>query len=82
MIYDFWYPARDPKILGIGYAATRDLVAFLRYEPHDAAGNANPLALHTTATGIKAVLAFGNSQSGRYLREHTALGFNQDEVQR
>src|SRR2546428_270844 len=24
-IYDFRYPARDPKVLGIGYAATRDL---------------------------------------------------------
>lgn len=82
VIYDFWYPARDPKILGIGYAATRDLVAFLRYEPQDTAGNVNPIALSNTTTGINAVLAFGNSQSGRYLREHTALGFNQDEAQR
>jgi hypothetical protein len=81
-IYDFWYPARDPKVLGIGYAATRDLIAFLRYTTHDAAGQANPLALSSTSTGIRAVLAFGNSQSGRYLREHTALGFNQDEAQR
>ena len=28
------------------------------------------------------MLAFGNSQSGRYLRNHTAAGFNQDETQR
>ena len=82
LIYDFWYPARDPQVLGIGFAATRDLVSFLRYETHDTVGNPNPLALSQTAPGIRAVLAFGNSQSGRYLRTHTALGFNQDEVRR
>jgi hypothetical protein len=27
LIYDFWYPAKDPKVLGIGFAATRDLPA-------------------------------------------------------
>ena len=82
LIYDFWYPARDPQVLGIGFAATRDLVSFLRYETHDTVGNPNPLALSQTETGIRAVLAFGNSQSGRYLRTHTALGFNQDETRR
>jgi hypothetical protein len=81
-IYDVWYPAQDPKVLGIGYAATRDLVSFLRYQAHDAAGNVNPVALSPTDPGITAVLAFGNSQSGRYLRDHLALGFNQDETQR
>ena len=29
-IYDLWYEARDPKVLGIGYAAARDLLSFLR----------------------------------------------------
>lgn len=81
-IYDFWYPARHPTVLGIGFAATRDLVAFLRYETHDSARNLNPIALSDTATGIRAVLAFGNSQSGRYLRTHTELGCNQDEARR
>jgi hypothetical protein len=81
-IYDFWYPARDPKVLGMGYAATRDLVSFLRYQAHDSAGSANPIALSPAEPGIAAVLAFGNSQSGRYLRDHLALGFNQDETQR
>lgn len=81
-IYDFWYPAQDPKVLGIGYAATRDLVSFLRYQAYDAAGNVNPVARSPADPGITAVLAFGNSQSGRYLRDHLALGFNQDETQR
>jgi hypothetical protein len=79
LIYDFWYPAKDPKVLGIGFAATRDLVSFLRHQARDRAGNANPVALSGDAPGIKAVLAFGVSQSGRYLRDHVALGFNQDE---
>jgi Alpha/beta hydrolase domain len=82
LIYDFWYPAKDPKVLGIGFAATRDLVSFLRYEARDRAGNANPVALNGGDPGIRAVLAFGVSQSGRYLRDHVALGFNQDETGR
>jgi hypothetical protein len=82
LIYDFWYPARDSKVLGIGFAATRDLVSFLRYARHDTVGNPNPLAGSGTDPGVRAVLAFGNSQSGRYLRTHTASGFNQDENQR
>ena len=82
LIYDFWYPATDPKILGIGFAATRDLVSFLRYQTRDREGVPNPVALSDADVGMRAVLAFGNSQSGRYLRHHTALGFNQDEQQR
>jgi hypothetical protein len=76
-LYELRYPARDPKVLGIGFAATRDFVSFLRYDAHDAAGTANP-----AREGIKAVLALGISQSGRYLRDHIAQGFNQDEKKR
>jgi len=76
-IYELHYPATNPRVLGIGLAATRDLVSFLRYESADSKGNANP-----ARPGIKAVLAFGSSQSGRYLRDHVAQGFNQDESAR
>lgn len=82
LIYDFWYPAQDPKVLGIGFAATRDLISFLRYEVRDHAGTANPVSLNGGTPGVAAVLAFGVSQSGRYLRDHLALGFNQDEAGR
>ena len=82
LIYDFWYPAKNPRVLGIGYAATRDLVAFLRYETADTQGTPNPLALSAGATGIRAALAIGISQSGRYLRDHIHQGFNQDENRR
>jgi len=76
-LYEFHYPATQPRVLGIGMAATRDLVSFLRYEAADSQGNANP-----ARPGIKHVLAFGRSQSGRYLRDHVRDGFNQDESAR
>jgi hypothetical protein len=57
-------------------------VSFLRYQAHDAAGNVNPVALSPADPGILAVLAYGNSQSGRYLRDHLAHGCNQDEAKR
>ncbi len=72
-IYELHYPAQNPKVLGIGLAATRDLVSFLR---HDQSAN-NP-----ARPGIKAALAFGSSWSGRFLRDFIHLGFNQDESAR
>ncbi len=79
-IYDFRYVAKDPKVLGIGFAATRDLVSFLRHETADAAGTANPVM--AGPKGVRAVLALGISQAGRYLREHVERGFNRDEAGR
>jgi Alpha/beta hydrolase domain len=43
-IYEFIYPAKNPLVLGLGFAAVRDLVSFLRYEMKDARGKPNPLA--------------------------------------
>jgi hypothetical protein len=76
-IYEIHYPATNPRVLGIGLAASRDLVSFLRYEAADSKGNANP-----AGAGIRHALAFGRSQSGRYLRDHVGQGFNQDESAR
>ena len=45
-IYEFIYTAKDPKVMGLGFAATRDVVSFLRNESADASGAANPLADH------------------------------------
>jgi Alpha/beta hydrolase domain len=81
-IYDFWYPAKNPVVLGIGYAAMRDLIAFLRYEPEDDLGNLTPVALSSSTAGIDASLAIGISQSGRALRHFIELGMNQDEAGR
>jgi hypothetical protein len=76
VIYEFHYMAKDPRVLGVGLAAVRDLVSFLRSGATDSKGNANPL------TGITGTLAFGASQSGRFLRDYVHLGFNQDESAR
>jgi hypothetical protein len=73
-IYEFIYTARDPKVMGLGFAATRDIVSFLRYEAADSAGTANPVAGR-----IDRAIGFGLSQSGRYLHDYLYLGFNADE---
>jgi hypothetical protein len=73
-LYEFHYPATAPKVLGIGLAATRDLVSFLRYAARDGKGNWNP-----AGPNIRYAYAIGISQSGRYLRDHISQGFNQDE---
>ena len=71
---NFTIPRRIPGCYGVGLAATRDLLSFLRYEKQDSRGNANP-ARGPMAT----VLGFGSSQSGRFLRDFVRDGFNQDE---
>lgn len=76
-IYELWYEATQPKVLGIGYAATRDLVSFLRNEPADSKGTANPL--RPDGGSVRHAIAFGVSQSGRYLRHYLELGMNKDE---
>ncbi len=73
-IYELWYEATGPKVLGIGYASVRDLVSFLRYRR----GIANPLSSGTSE--IRHALAFGVSQSGRFLRHFLELGMNADEA--
>jgi len=80
-IYQLLYQAADPPVAGIGFAATRDLVAFLRHDAADTAGTANPLAAGGQPTMTRA-LAHGTSQSGRYLRDFLYRGFNEDEAGR
>jgi len=63
--------------MGLGFAATRDVASFLRYETNDDAGNANPVG-----TNIARAYAAGGSQTGGYLRDYIYLGFNEDESQR
>jgi hypothetical protein len=67
-IYELQYNATKPRVMGIGFAATRDIVSHLR---HDGG--------MITARPITHTLAFGISQAGRYLRDHIAQGFNADE---
>ena len=75
-IYELVYQAQGPLVLGLGFAAVRDLVSFLRYEQKDGDGNPNPLS---EGTGIEKTYAWGRSQSGRFLRDLVYQGFNEDE---
>jgi hypothetical protein len=70
LAYTLAFTARDPKVLGVGFAAPRDLTAFLRYDT----SAANPLAGKTHWA-----IARGESQSGDYLRNYIHLGFNSSE---
>ena len=81
-IYEFIYPAKNPLVLGLGFAVARDLISFLRYQTKDVAGKPNPLAADKKATGITHAYAWGRSQSGRYLRDLLYHGFNEDEAGR
>jgi len=73
-IYEFLYPAKDPTVNGIGFAAVRDFNSFLRYATADSAGTMNPLAGDVTR-----IYTFAVSQPGRMLNDFRNLGFNEDE---
>jgi alpha/beta hydrolase family protein len=77
-IYEFWYEATGARVLGIGFASVRDLVSFFRYRSANRGGVPNPLIAGMSE--IRHALAFGVSQSGRFLRHFLELGMNRDET--
>ncbi len=76
-IYNLVYTGRDPRVMGLGFATTRDLVSFLKHETDTTAEQPNPVAGR-----IDRAHAFGSSQSGRFLRHLLHQGFNEDEAGR
>jgi Alpha/beta hydrolase domain len=78
-IYELVYPAKDPIVMGLAYAVTRDVGSFLRHQIHDDAGNPNPLALAPSEVGIRRAYSSGTSSTGMYQREFLYFGFNEDE---
>ncbi len=77
LLYQLVFTARDPMVLGVGFAAFRDVGSFLKNARADDAGTPNPLA-----GGITWSISRGVSQSGNFLRGFLHLGFNQDEMGR
>ena len=75
-IYEFVYTARDPVVMGIGHAITRDFLSFLKHGQSDDFGNANPVAM---PGGIRAIYSWGRSNGGRNQRDLLYWGFNEDE---
>lgn len=73
-IYEFSYTAKDPKVNGLGMAAVRDWVSFLRRSAADDNGTANPLGGH-----VSYVYTYVLSQPGRLLNDFRYWGFNEDE---
>ena len=73
-IYDVVYKAQDPPLVGLGPAAVRDVISRLKY------GTAEELSI--PAGAIDRALAFGSSQSGRFLRTFLYYGFNETEDHR
>jgi hypothetical protein len=93
-IYEFIYPAKDPKVMGIGFLALRDIVSFLRNEEADAHGAPNPLldlrqarceivdssgaCPENPETTVDVAILEGISQSGRMVRDFIWQGYNTD----
>ena len=77
LLYQVVFTAKDPYVLGIGFAAFRDVGSFFKYEAEDDWGTPNPVA-----NEIFWSIGRGVSQSGNFLRGFLHLGFNQDEARR
>jgi hypothetical protein len=74
-LYQVVFKAADPYVLGIGFAAWRDVGVFFKTAVADDAGAANPVAnfvSHSIGRGV--------SQSGNFLRGWLHSGFNRDEA--
>jgi hypothetical protein len=70
-IYEFSYLAKDPEIMGLGFAAVRDLVSWIKY---GTAAEGNPVP-----TYVQRVYTEISSQPGRMFNDFRKFGFNEDE---
>ena len=73
-IYQLVYTTRGSRIVGLGFAAVRDIASFLK---HGGADDGNPCAGR-----LDYAYAFGSSQSGRFLRQMLYHGLVEDEAER
>ncbi|HEY6255879.1 MAG TPA: alpha/beta hydrolase domain-containing protein [Xanthobacteraceae bacterium] len=77
LLYQVMFTTQDPLVLGIGFAAFRDMASFFRNAAQDDVGTPNPVA-----NGVNWAITRGRSQSGNFIRGFIHLGFNQDEAGR
>ena len=73
-IYECYYRAENPPLVGLGFTAVRDTASFLRWGGVE---QGNPCA-----GAIDRSYVFGVSQSGRFLRHLLYLGLDEDEAGR
>jgi hypothetical protein len=67
--YEVAYRASNPPVAGLGFAAIRDTVSWLKHQPDASAP-------------VRFAYGYGSSQSGRFLRSFLYEGFNTDERDR
>ena len=77
LLYQVVFTSNDAYVLGIGFAAFRDVASFFRYATKDDDGTPNPVA-----GNVSWAINRGQSQSGNFLRALIHLGFTQDEANR
>ncbi len=68
-IYELVYEARNPVVVGTGLAMVRDFISYMKYDP-------------ASIAPVKFGMAYGVSQTGRFLRHFVYQGFNTDEAGR
>jgi hypothetical protein len=73
-IYEVVYVSEEPALVGLGPAAIRDTISWLKH------GSADAWSIPPGA--IARAIGFGISQSGRFLRTYLYYGFNEDERRR
>jgi hypothetical protein len=71
-MYELTYQGANPPLGGLGEAAVRDFVSWLKF-----GGASSPLRDHPET--MAHVLGYGYSQSARFLRDFLYRGFNADE---
>ncbi|KQP22784.1 alpha/beta hydrolase domain-containing protein [Pseudorhodoferax sp. Leaf267] len=76
-LYQVVFKAADPYVLGLGFAAWRDVGQFFKTARADDHGTPNPVAGAVTHS-----IGRGVSQSGNFLRGWLHLGFNRDAAGR
>ncbi len=77
VIYELIYEARDPVLAASGMSAVRDLVSLIRY-----GGEAEDQLAQFDLPELDHAIAYGVSQSGRFLRQYVYDGFNADKAGR
>jgi len=73
-LYELTYPAMNPVVAALGFAAIRDLAVFLRDDDEDDAGAPNPLKGR-----LDLLYSTCSSQPCRTMRDFVALGFNESD---
>lgn len=84
-IYELVYKAKNPLVLGLGFAAIRDITSLMKKDINslmkkDGREKVNPgSASYLNIIPIKAAIVQGVSQCSNFIRTFLDLGFNQDE---